>query len=332
MQTMIMRAFLSVLAVGALAACDGGTSAAPPAPAALQVVSGDGQQGTAGTMLENMLVVRVVDAQGRPLAGRTVSFAVTGGGEVRPASEVTRENGQATALWVLGTSTADSQRVEARVDAGGGGALTAVFRASARAGAPAAIAAVGETSFTGITGAPLPTPLRVRVTDSLGNPYPGGTIVWQVRVGGGTVPVTSLTDASGVAAATWTLGMLAVEPQRVEVRTLGTTVAFTAVAAPPENTVVTIEGNGQSAEVGSDFREFLWLQARLPDGRAVWRLPVEWSGDGLLRPTSETDGAGRTLNAWKATALGPLTARATVRTAGAPITVEWTGTGTAPSP
>lgn len=330
---MTMRTILPVLAAAALAACDGGTVATLRTPAALEVVSGDGQEGTAGATLHRALSVRVVDDEGHPLAGYTVSFVVTsGGGEVEPGADVSGADGRASASWALGPSTAESQRVEARVEASGGTVLSAVFQATPQPGPAEVVAPVGETSFTGITGASLPVPLRVRVTDALGNPHPGGTVVWQVREGDGTLSNAAQTDADGVASATWTLGPLAAEPQRAEARFRGTVVAFTASALPPADVVVTTEGSGQSAPVGTAFPAPLELRARLADGRAVSRLPVEWSGDGVLSPTGVTDANGRARNEWSATALGPLTARATVRTAGGPVTVEWTGTGTAPAP
>jgi hypothetical protein len=327
----IHRTLFLVILAGALAACDGGTSSGPPVAGAVQVRSGNDQEGTAGAALFGALVVQVVDTRGRPLPGRAVTFAVTSGaGRVTPATVVTDDAGQARALWVLGPSTADSQRVEARTETSGGAVVSATFRATPRPGPVAAVQAVGPAAFTGITGSALATPLRVRVSDALGNPVPGTTVTWLSRWGGGTLPFSSTADASGEATATWGLGMLAVEPQQAEARAGGITAGFTAVALPPADVVVTTEGSGQSTPVGASFPGALWLRVRLPDGRGVWRAPVEWSGDGLLMPTSNTDGSGVAHNAWTATSAGTLTARATIRTAGAPITVQWTGTGTDP--
>ncbi|HEX6038664.1 Ig-like domain-containing protein [Longimicrobium sp.] len=325
---MTFRAIFFLLSAVLLGACREVTTGRPPGPAALEVVSGNNQQGTAGGALGEMLVVRVVDAQGRPLAGRTVSFAAAGGGTVTPASEQTGDEGQAGATWVLGASVADSQRVEARVGGGAGTELTVVFRARSRPGSVAALMAVGDTSFTGVLGADLPAPLRVRVTDALGNPVAGHNVVWQVRAGGGSLPQPTQTDAAGEATAAWRLGAEAGEPQRAEARSGGATVGFRAAGVPPADLVLETEGDGQSAPVGSAFPDALRLRARLADGRSVSGLPVEWSGAGLRAPVTTTDGQGRTENDWTATATGALTARATVQTAGGPRTVQWTGTGT----
>jgi adhesin/invasin len=326
---MTLRTILPVLAAAGLAACDGPGAPELPAVAAVQALSGDGQEGTAGAALEQPLLVRVVDSRGRPVEGRIVTFAVTSGaGQVTPGSVTTSPEGRAQARWVLGTSTGEAQRAEARVEGSAGTVLTAAFTATPKPGPAAAVAAVGETSFTGITGAALPTPLRVRVTDALGNPVPGVNVSWNAQWGGGALPFTTQTDAAGEATAAWSLGTLADEPQRAVARAAGASATFTAVAAPPADVVVTTQGSGQSTEAGTGFRDFLWLRVRLPDGRGVWGAQVEWSGDRLLIPTSRTDGAGNAHNAWTATALGPQTARATLRTAAGPLTVEWTGTGT----
>jgi plastocyanin len=58
----------------------------------------------------------------------------------------------------------------------------------------------------GRTGAVLPAPLRVIVTDA-GKPVAGTLITWQVVSGGGAVsPATESSDASGIATSTVTLG------------------------------------------------------------------------------------------------------------------------------
>ena len=68
-------------------------------------VSGDNQSGTTGSTLANPLVVQVLDPNGTPQSGKTVTFSVTaGGGSVSPTSGVTDTNGQVSAMLTLGTS------------------------------------------------------------------------------------------------------------------------------------------------------------------------------------------------------------------------------------
>jgi glucose/arabinose dehydrogenase len=67
----------------------------------------DGQTATTGTAVGVVPAVRVRDAAGAPLAGVTVSFAVTaGGGSVQNTSAVSDSAGLASAgRWTLGTAT-----------------------------------------------------------------------------------------------------------------------------------------------------------------------------------------------------------------------------------
>jgi hypothetical protein len=87
--------------------CSGGDLTLPGsgAPAALAVVSGDGQQAKAGTELEEPLTVELLDDSARPVQGVTVQFSFVGdvpGAKVDPASVLTDENGRAAAVVRLG--------------------------------------------------------------------------------------------------------------------------------------------------------------------------------------------------------------------------------------
>ncbi|MBM3884591.1 MAG: Ig-like domain-containing protein [Gemmatimonadetes bacterium] len=67
-------------------------------------VEGNGQRAKFGTNVEIAPAVQLLDVDGNPVAGRTVTFAVqTGGGSVTGASAVTNANGVATVgSWTLG--------------------------------------------------------------------------------------------------------------------------------------------------------------------------------------------------------------------------------------
>jgi hypothetical protein len=123
------RRLSSLVLATALTGCGGGSLTLPDdsSPAALRVVSGDGQQGTVGSRLDNPLVVKLTDASSRPIAGVAVVFQFTSdapGAEVDPAQATTDGDGRASAEVRLGTSTG-SLRVEARVASAGG--LNATF-------------------------------------------------------------------------------------------------------------------------------------------------------------------------------------------------------------
>ena len=113
------RLFSLVLAT-ALTGCGGGSLTLPDdgSPAALRAVSGDGQQGTVGSKLDDPLVVKLTDASSQPIEGVPVVFQFTS--EVPDAEVVpeatTDSDGLASAEVRLGTSTG-SHQVEARVSA-----------------------------------------------------------------------------------------------------------------------------------------------------------------------------------------------------------------------
>ncbi|HET9011741.1 MAG TPA: Ig-like domain-containing protein, partial [Gemmatimonadaceae bacterium] len=73
--------------------------------ASLEIVSTQSQQAKAGTQVPTAPAVRVLDQNGQPLPGVTVSFAViTGGGTVSGASATTDASGIARlASWTLGS-------------------------------------------------------------------------------------------------------------------------------------------------------------------------------------------------------------------------------------
>ena len=119
------RRLLGVALGTVLAACgsdltlpDNGSP--PPddrSPAALLVVSGDGQEARVGRRLSRPLVVRVTDASSRGVAGVPVEFGfqvAVPDAEVDPTIETTDEDGEASAQVTLG-STAGSHTVVARV-------------------------------------------------------------------------------------------------------------------------------------------------------------------------------------------------------------------------
>nr|MBP9899574.1 hypothetical protein [Gemmatimonadales bacterium] len=88
---------------------------APPVATALQVVSGNSQNGTPGHRLGAEMVVRLVDQRGDPVAGATINFASTESGAVaEPTSAVTDAEGVARAAWRLGSGIG-TQRLAATV-------------------------------------------------------------------------------------------------------------------------------------------------------------------------------------------------------------------------
>ncbi len=78
-----------------------------PRPLALEIISGDGQQGAPGTVLPQPLVVEVRDQYGDPLPDAHVTFTITTGegqlsGQFNVEHTITDANGRATATLTLG--------------------------------------------------------------------------------------------------------------------------------------------------------------------------------------------------------------------------------------
>jgi hypothetical protein len=132
----ISVAFRSLLVVAS--ACSKDTTAPPP-PSTFSVTTGASQTGTVNTALPLPIVVTVVDANGKPLAGIGVSFVpASGSGSVSAAEVSTDANGNAEVSWTLGTvAGADSMEITA----GSLAPTTVVATATAAAG----ISIVGGT-------------------------------------------------------------------------------------------------------------------------------------------------------------------------------------------
>lgn len=90
---------------------------------------------------------------------------------------------------------------------------------------------------------PLPTPLRVTVVDLSGRPVPGVVVMWAVSSGSGAVnPAQSLTDASGEASTTDSVGSATIQRVDATVTGLPSAASFTEVATtPPTSAAVSLQ-------------------------------------------------------------------------------------------
>jgi hypothetical protein len=264
-----------------------------PGPVAVfEVVSGSRQEGTAGSVLDQLLTVQAADEFGNPVTGATVTWTVrSGGGQTTPTS-VTDADGIAKAGWGLG-SAVDAPQVAVATLQG----RTAEFIAFAGV-------TPGTTIFkrccdgVGTVSTEISHPLVVRVLHANGTRVVGVPVTWTVSQGGGSVSASSLTDRNGEASTGWTFPATAgVYSVRAAISS-GASVTFTGTAyagAPASIERVTPDIN---ATVGLPIT----LAARVRDagGNPVPHAAVTWAADdGSLQPaTSMTDGFGIAHTSW----------------------------------
>ena len=217
---------VGTLAILASAAC--GKVATGPAPlAGIIVVQGDNQAGQVGRALPTLVVIRAVDSSGDGVVGRQITLIIgTGGGSITPTSGETDSTGEISATWTLGPS-----------------AITQSLLASAPGLDPVAVRATGIVPSQVVivqgnnqaakVGTALLIPIVIRVLGSGNVPMVSSALALQVTAGGGSfAPQTVLTNATGEAIVTWTLGLIAgVNTASIRVWTLDP-VTITATGTP----------------------------------------------------------------------------------------------------
>ncbi|MEM7244303.1 MAG: carboxypeptidase regulatory-like domain-containing protein [Acidobacteriota bacterium] len=186
----------------------------PPGLFRLEVVEGDGQVGTPGEVLPELLSVRAVDDAGVPLPFLPVELEVSRGGGVlgdgdRHATAVTDVDGRAAIAFQLGPRAGVGlHRVRAMLT-GLGGEVELV--ATARADAARGLAWVAGDGQRGGIDEVLPEPLVALALDEHGNPVAGEEVLFEVLDGDGLIDgrraVTRVTDGDGRVAVDLRLGL-----------------------------------------------------------------------------------------------------------------------------
>jgi hypothetical protein len=219
--------------------------------ASIGLLSGNGQSGQVATALGSAIVVRVADQFNNPVAGTTVTFAVTGGGgSVNPTSAASNATGLSQTTWTLG-QTAGAQTMTVTVAGLTGSPVS--FSSFAAAGASASVTKSAGDAQTASAGTPVATAPTVVVKDAFNNLKQGAIVTFAIASGGGSlVKPIDTTDASGVASVgSWILGAAGANTMTATVAGV-TAVTFTATANPVGGAAnaVAFVGDNQTGLVG----------------------------------------------------------------------------------
>ncbi|MCZ8205863.1 Ig-like domain-containing protein [Gemmatimonas sp.] len=259
--------------------------------------------GTVGALVTPVPSIRVVDANGNPVAGANVTFTASTGSTVVGGTRTTNLQGVASPDgWQLG-STAATYTLSAAV----GSLPPVVFSAVARPGAATSMVALAGNNQSATVGRTLPIDPAVRITDALGNPVSGIEVVFDVIDGGGSaVARRQTTDANGTATVgAWTLGETP-GTNTLRATASGITVQpvlFTAQATPGAPASLSISaGNNQTGVAGSLLPVAPSVVVRDNRGNPVSGVTVTFTAStGVLTGASAVSNAAgqATLGSWR---------------------------------
>jgi Invasin, domain 3 len=137
------------------------------------VVQGDRQEGLAGALLDDSLVVRLVDTAGIGVPGRPVTWVVsTGGGSVVPETDTTDADGFARTRWTLGQQPG-ANAVKAMVSGIAFVTFMAVGTGGSTPSANRSTVSADPSSIPAVTGS---STITVTVRDDQGEPVEGATV------------------------------------------------------------------------------------------------------------------------------------------------------------
>ena len=282
-----------------------------PYPFALEIISGEGQEGPANTQLAEPFVVSVLDQNGSAFAGSVVTFSVTAGGGMLSSTTITTDaNGRAATRLTQG-SEPGTNTVMATV----AGLEPVTFTATATEQTAHSLTKVSGDGHGGPASTQLAEPFVVSVLDQDGEAFAGVDVTFSVTAGGGmlssttdanpctiassTSSATATTDANGQAATRLTLGS---DPGT---NTVSATVeglepvTFTATAAEQAmpHRLTKVCGDSQEGTASILLAEPLVVSVSDEDGSAMAGVVVSFAvtagGGTLSAATATTDANGR---------------------------------------
>jgi hypothetical protein len=159
------------------------------------------QTAPVGTAVTNPVEVHVMDNTGAVAPGAVVTWTVVNhAGTTATATSTTDATGTATVAWTLDT-LARVDSLQATVQNG----TTATITATGTAG-PATKGTTVSGDAQSVTHGSVSAPMIVKVVDRYGNGISGVVVAWVVAGGGTLSAASTMTDATGSAQVTLTLG------------------------------------------------------------------------------------------------------------------------------
>ncbi|MBN1350143.1 Ig-like domain-containing protein [candidate division KSB1 bacterium] len=251
-------------------------------PTALKYVSGDDQQGAAGSPLQFPLVMKVEDQYGNPISGHEIVFTMKAGdgnfdGE-NSKTVFTESDGTTYVFYRLGPTAGETNRVEARAAYEGTALSGSPYEFEFVSGQVQSITYVDGSQQQGSAGYPLPKSFKVMIKDNFGNPVPEyDEVHFEITQGdatfNGAIDTTVQTNFDGIAEVTMTLGLTLGGDFKAEanaykfgVPLAGNPITFTASAVGLKQ-LKYLSGNDQTGGAGSPLPES--LRMKIIDQRGI---------------------------------------------------------------
>jgi hypothetical protein len=286
------------------------------APASMAAHGTHAAAGVVATVVEPAPAVVVRDAQGAPIQGVPVTFAIGSGfGTVSGAQQATNVDGvAAVGGWTLGNVA-----IPNTVTATAAGLPPVTFTVVATAGAPGILRVRSGAEQSGIAANITSEAPSVWVQDAHRNAVSGAVVEFAVTGGGGSLTgAHAVSNAYGIATVgSWKLGPAA-GPNSVTATVAGVEpVEFTATARPPAAAAVIIAGNAQTAAAGTAVPVAPAVRVLDEAGAPVVGAVADFAvvaGGGMVigaQATTGADGVARAGN-WFLGDIGPNALTATV--------------------
>jgi hypothetical protein len=277
-----MRKILAVLpvALAVLSACHGDATGPDTVPAKVVLTPATASLVAGATTQLSSLVLT---ASGKVLTDRAVTYSTD-----NAAVATVSASGLVTAVGPAGTAN-----ITASVDAIKSSPSSIVVTAAA------ARNIAKEADLPSSPEVASSNPVKVKVTDAFGNGVAGVSVAFAVEAGGGAVtPTTALTDASGVAETSFTLGTsVGVNSVSAMAASLASSVTFsTTSVAGPASAISKIGNDPGTVAAGTTFLDSVRAKVSDAYGNPKSGASVSFivtAGGGSISPASAlTDASG----------------------------------------